>query len=258
MSQSSIEQQFGNAAANYRTSAVHASGADLSALVAAAQLSAEMRVLDAGSGAGHATIAVAPHVREAIAYDLTATMLEQVKLLAEERSQANVKTQQGDVHQLPFPDASFDRVVSRYSAHHWDDPQTALNDIARVLRPAGRFVLSDVVASETPRSDSTLQTLEMLRDPSHVRDHSINQWQTMLTGAGFKPSVALRFDVPLHFGNWVARINTPPNLIQALRDLFTGLPDTQRNELGLPDDLPPDNDFTFKLLGAVIVGERGA
>lgn len=49
----------------------------------------------------------------------------------------------GDVNALPFPDDSFDLVVSSYSAHHWDDPAAAVPEIVRVLRPGGRFVLYD-------------------------------------------------------------------------------------------------------------------
>lgn len=254
MSQSSIEQQFGNAAANYRTSAVHARGTDLQSLVTAAHLNETQRVLDVGCGAGHATLAVAPQVHEVVAYDLTAAMLQQVRLLADERQVSNVRVQRGDVHRLPFPANAFDRVVSRYSAHHWDAPQEAVVEIARVLREGGRFVLSDVVAPDEARSDSVLQTLEMLRDPSHVRDHSAQQWQAMFEQAGFRVSIALAFDVPLHFGNWLARINTPPIFAQALRELFAGLSAEQRKYFGLPATLPEGNDFSFKLAGAVIVG----
>ena len=48
-----------------------------------------------------------------------------------------------DVTDLPFPDGSFDLVVSSLSVHHWDHPDAAVPELARVLRPGGRFVVYD-------------------------------------------------------------------------------------------------------------------
>jgi ubiquinone/menaquinone biosynthesis C-methylase UbiE len=49
----------------------------------------------------------------------------------------------GDVTQLPFEDRSFDVVVSSFSLHHWDDPEAAAPQLARVLRPGGRALIYD-------------------------------------------------------------------------------------------------------------------
>jgi ubiquinone/menaquinone biosynthesis C-methylase UbiE len=49
----------------------------------------------------------------------------------------------GDVTDLPFPDQSFDLIVSSLSLHHWDDPKAAVPELARVLRPGGRLCIYD-------------------------------------------------------------------------------------------------------------------
>ena len=49
-----------------------------------------------------------------------------------------------DAAALPFPDASLDLVVSTLSLHHWDDPVPIFNEVARVLRPGGAFLLFDL------------------------------------------------------------------------------------------------------------------
>jgi ubiquinone/menaquinone biosynthesis C-methylase UbiE len=49
----------------------------------------------------------------------------------------------GNATALPFPDGSFDLVVSSLSLHHWDDPESAAPELARVLRPGGRVYIYD-------------------------------------------------------------------------------------------------------------------
>src|ERR1041385_7908260 len=192
----SVQQQFGNVAVNYATSTVHASGEDLNRMVQLAELTGVEQVLDAGCGAGHTALAFAPHVAHVVAYDLTASMLEQVERLATERHITNLTTRHGDVEALPFDDASFDVVVSRYSAHHWPHPARALAEFKRVLKSGGQFILSDIVAEEDPTLDTFLQAIELLRDPSHVRDHSISQWKTMFHKAGFTSEVLYTWQLP--------------------------------------------------------------
>ena len=75
---------------------------------------------------------------EVVAMDLSDAMLEQVAMLAAERQIDNITLKRGDVENIPFADNEFDLVVSRYSAHHWPDPQRALREIPETLTAAGR------------------------------------------------------------------------------------------------------------------------
>lgn len=252
-----VQHQFGQVASNYTTSPVHAQGADLAIMRQTADLTPAMRVLDAGCGAGHTAFIFAPAVREVVAYDLTAPMLAQVQQNAAARGLTNIVTELGDVANLPFADATFDVVVSRYSAHHWGKPLAALQEFVRVLKPNGQFILSDIVApDEDFMADTFLQTLELLRDPSHVRDHTATAWLTMCADAGFaKANVVQRFEVPLHFGQWLQRIGTSAVHAAALRSLFEGAPHEIKQRYHLPDTLSND-DFEFRLYGAVLQARR--
>jgi ubiquinone/menaquinone biosynthesis C-methylase UbiE len=238
---SAVQEQFSKTAANYRTSSVHAKGEDLQWMVQAANLTGTERVLDVACGAGHTAATFAPHVREVVALDFTEAMLEQVKLLAAERQLTNVVTQHGDAEKLPYDAHSFDLVVTRYASHHWPHPQTALHEIARVLKPGGRFLLDDSVAPAEPLYDTFIQSMEFLRDPSHVRNQSIQQWQAMLQAAGFTSTVVRTWNIPLNFDSWVERIGTPAQNVAMLRTLFAGAPaEVQRAFNIQPDsfDLP--------------------
>ena len=181
-----VQQRFGDVAANYRKSRVHASGQDLDLMVDSAALDANAQVLDAGCGAGHTSLAFAPRVARVIACDFTAAMLSQVEALARERDIGNIETQLADVEDLPFPARSFDLVVTRYSAHHWLRPQRALTEFRRLLKDDGVLLISDIMARENFAQDTFLQTIELLRDPSHVRDYRISEWRSMLSAAGFQ------------------------------------------------------------------------
>lgn len=245
-----VERQFSAVAEHYRTSAVHAGGEDLAQLVAVAALTKREQVLDAGSGAGHTALALAPGAAHVTAVDLSATMLAQGRRLALERGLANVAFQVGDVEALTFADASFDLVASRYSAHHWPRPQRALAEFHRVLRPGGRVLLGDIVSYDDFVSDTHVQTIELLRDPSHVRDHTLMQWLALLVAAGFTPAVRFTWALRLDFTAWVTRMATPAATVAQLRTLLTHAPAEVRARLRV------EEDCTFTLQGALIEGVR--
>ena len=141
--QAVVVQQFGSTASAYLTSAVHAQGADLDTLRTMTQRLSHPTVLDLGCGAGHASFAIAPHAQSVTAFDLSAQMLDVVAQAARERGLHNLETRHGNAARLPFADASFDLVVTRFSAHHWLDVPAALREVARVLRPQGSFIVID-------------------------------------------------------------------------------------------------------------------
>ena len=245
-----VERQFSQVAEHYRTSAVHAAGEDLARLVEAAALSGQETVLDAGSGAGHTALAVAPYAARVTSVDLSASMLAQGRRLALERGLGNVHFEVGDVEALTFADGSFDVVTSRYSAHHWPHPQVALREIHRVLRRGGRFVLSDVVSYDDFTADTHLQAIELLRDPSHVRDHTAAQWLAMLAERGFAAQVIFTWGVRLQFDNWVERMATPAPAVAMLRTLLANAPAEVRARLQV------EEDDSFTLQGALITAVK--
>ena len=217
--QTIVDEQFGPRAASYLTSAVHARGEDLDALRNIVGERPDAAALDLGCGGGHVAFLLAPRVRQVTAFDLSEAMVEVTGAEARRRGLANLVAQQGVVAQLPFADATFDIVVSRYSAHHWQDAGAGLREAHRVLKPGGLGVFLDVVAPGRPLPDTWLQSLELLRDPSHVRNYTLEEWHGMLGAAGFGPACSRNFRVVLGFQSWIERMNTPAAHVTAIRAL---------------------------------------
>jgi ubiquinone/menaquinone biosynthesis C-methylase UbiE len=231
-----VQEQFGPVAANYLTSAVHAQGKDLPVMVQAANLRGVERVLDAGCGAGHTAASFSPHVAEVVALDFTASMLRQVEVLARERDLENISTRLGDVESLPIADATFDLVVSRYSSHHWARPDKALREFRRVLKNGGMFVLSDVLGFSDYVCDTYLNAIELLRDPSHVRDFTLAEWETFFAGAGFELEVVFPYRIFLDFEEWTERMATPEASRVAIRGLYDVAPAEVKTAMGIVEE----------------------
>ena len=161
----------------------------------------------------------------------TAPMLRQVEVLAKDRDLTNVNTRLGDVESLPFADAGFDLVVSRYSAHHWARPEQALREFRRVLRGGGKFVLSDVLGFGDHVCDTYLNAIEVLRDPSHVRDYTLEEWDRFFAAAGFGLEVIFPYGIFLEFEEWTERMATPEANRVAIRALYDAAPAEARQAL---------------------------
>jgi len=247
----SIRQQFGAAAANYASSGVHSGGPNLDAMLERAVLKGNERVLDVGCGAGHTALAFAPHVAEVVALDMTPEMLDQAARLAGQRGISNIAFRHGFAERLPFPDESFEIVTSRLCAHHYADPARATVEAARVLRAGGRYLLVDSIALEDPVQDTYLNAMEVLRDPSHVRNSSVSQWRAMFAAAGLSQTLVAQWKLRLEFEPWLSRIGTPRSLAEGVRSLLDAAPREVREALELSEATGYDFTMPIALLEGV-------
>ena len=216
-----VLEQFDSRASAYLTSAVHATGPDLEqAVQQVRQLRSRVSMLDVGCGAGHLSFALAPFFETAVATDVSPSMLATARAAAVQRGLPQIQVRQANAETLPFADGTFDLVCSRYSAHHWHDLAAALREMRRVARPGGTLLMIDLLGDESPVVDTHLQTIELLRDPSHVRDYSPSQWRRYFQSAGLVLQQESSWITRLEFRSWIERMRTPPASVAAIRALL--------------------------------------
>lgn len=220
-------QQYQGKAQQYLNSQVHATGEEFSKILK--EVKTTDHVLDLGCGGGHVSYTVASYVKNVIAYDLSSDMLEVVECSAKEKQLNNIKTQQGVAEHLPFEASSFDVVISRYSAHHWQDIHQALQEIRRVLKPQGIFILIDTMSSNTPILNTFLQTVEFIRDPSHVKNYSLAEWSDIAEQAHLEIQNFQMQDLHLNFATWIERMSPPQSSVETLQYLQKNACDQVKN-----------------------------
>jgi ubiquinone/menaquinone biosynthesis C-methylase UbiE len=174
-------------------------------------------VLDVAAGTGHAARQLAATARAVVALDATEAMLARGQAQAAAEGRANVLFMRGDAEALPFLDGSFDVVVSRFAAHHFERPAAVVLEMARCTRPGGHVALVDLVADEDPTIAEEQNRLERLRDPSHTRMLAAIEIQALLTEAGLEAiDVATRpLERPLL--PWLEQAQTPATVAGEIR-----------------------------------------
>ena len=245
-----VLDQYTTRASAYVNSAVHAAGQDLDLI---AQVLANQRgavALDVGCGGGHLTYRLAPLVSQVVACDLAESMLAAVAEQASLRGLSNIATREAAAESLPFEVATFDVVATRFSAHHWHAFAEGLAEMARVLKPGGLALMSDMVSPGASLLDTWLQTLELLRDPSHVRDASTTEWHAALSAAGLAIERTEHFRLRLDFATWVERMNTPEPQVTTIRMLQA------RAASAVKDYFEMEEDGSFTVDTAVLVARN--
>ncbi|MFJ5715353.1 class I SAM-dependent methyltransferase [Neobacillus sp. NPDC093127] len=217
-----VQQQFGKSAASYVSSTIHKDGKDLQKLVQMAAINGEEELLDIATGGGHTANAFAPFVKKVIAVDLTAEMLREAETFINENGHQNVEFKQADAEQLPFVNEAFAIVTCRIAPHHFPNVNKFVEEVYRVLKSNGQFLLDDNVVPENDDYDLFYNTIEKWRDYSHFRAWKKTEWLRMLEMTGFEISEWHRFEKTFRFEPWCKRMNLPQSEMDKLSEHILG------------------------------------
>jgi SAM-dependent methyltransferase len=182
----------------YRESQTHREGPDLDLLVEWCEPGHGVKVLDVATGGGH----VARRLREEGCTVITADPAPGM--------QPDVVTRAEDI---PFEDGSFDVVTCRIAAHHFADVRKAVAEMARVTQRL-------VVLEDNIFVDERVEEAEKLRDPTHVRCYSEQDWKNLLTEAGLDVEQVEHFERHPVVDDWLARVETPSKDAARVRELL--------------------------------------
>jgi SAM-dependent methyltransferase len=182
----------------FRESQVHREGPDLDLLVEWCEPGPGVRALDVATGGGHVARRLAEAGCSVVSVDPAPGMQPTVVARAED---------------IPFADGSFDVVACRIAPHHFDDVAAAVREMARVSRD--RIVVEDNVFTS-----KAFELAEKLRDPTHVRCYSGEEWEAFFADAGLDIVDRKLFVRWQDVDAWLARIETPAADAALVRELL--------------------------------------
>ena len=206
MYEDSIRDEFTHQSSSFGKAAVMTSAETLGALVELVSADSGASWLESACGTGLVSRALAGKVGSVTGVDLTPAMLEQAKRGAADEGIENASFSVGDATALEFADGSFDGSVTRFSLHHIPVPGRVIAELARVVRPGGWVVVSDLVADEADGEGAVWrEEIERLRDPSHWACRTPEQLRRMAAEAGLSLDHEQLVSYELDFDEWLAR-----------------------------------------------------
>jgi SAM-dependent methyltransferase len=182
----------------FRESPTHREGPDLDLLVEWCEPGPEVKVLDVATGGGHVARGLREEGCTVVTVDPAPGMRADVVAPAEH---------------LPFEDGSFDVVTCRIAPHHFQDIRAAVEEMARVAQHL-------VVIEDNVFVDEQVEEAERLRDPTHVRCYTEDEWKKLLTDAGLEVEQVQHFERRPVVDDWLARVDTPPDDAARVRELL--------------------------------------
>ena len=213
---------------------------------------AQDSVLDVACGPGLLACAFARHAAQVTGIDITEAMIEQARLRQQEQGLHNLDWQVGNAVPLPFADGAFSLVVTRYSFHHFQQPERALAEMIRVCRPGGRVMVADVAMA--PERSDAYDRIERLRDPSHTHALTEPEFADLFNGSGLSACKCSGYPVDMQLETLIASSFPNPGDDAVIRRMVTD--DIGVNALGVNARIEDGHVmYTFPI--AVYVGTKG-
>ncbi|OLC32533.1 MAG: hypothetical protein AUH31_00515 [Armatimonadetes bacterium 13_1_40CM_64_14] len=244
------QRQFGQRARAYAHSASHRHDTDLDLLVEHLKPTSSDCLLDVATGTGFTAVAFGPLVRSVVGVDLTWEMLQEAEALRSGRDR--IRWAVADADALPFADATFTAVTCRRAAHHFVHLEHAIREMLRVLAVGGRIGLVDQVLPDDEPGGTLMESMEILRDPSHVRALPASRWQALLARAGVALSLMQTVERRLAVSEWLELAGTDLARRDAIEAALRRASPQAREQIGYAATQNP----TFLKRWVILVGTK--
>jgi len=216
-----IREQFSKTAAAYVEATHFSAGEDLEEAARLLKPSHDDNMLDVACGGGHMALFFAPMVRQVVASDLTMQMLKKAQEhIADEGRVDNVIFREADAEDLPFPAGSFTLLTCRIAAHHFADVPQTLREFHRVLRRGGRMMIIDTLIPSDPEIADFFQTMEKMRNPTHLKPFSEAEWTEMFDDSELILQETLIVSKTHDFQEWTKTAGLKRDQVQELNKFF--------------------------------------
>ena len=212
-----IRESFTLQAKNFESGNMNFSKQDyLSHTVTSLSLKGDEKVLDAASGTCANGRSIAPFAGHVTCLDATEAMLAVGREEAAKKGLSNMDFRIGLVEEMPFADESFDVVISRLAFHHFAAMEKPFKEMSRVLKKGGKLAVIDMEAAPERLRDEE-DRLEILRDPSHVKNRSLSEFKALYEKHGFTLIMEERTPIPVSLDAWLALTKTPEDKADEIR-----------------------------------------
>lgn len=224
----------------------------LSLLVEMAQVTDKDSVLDLACGPGLVACEFARYARHVTGVDITPAMIEQARKRGQDAGLVNLEWVVGDVLPLPWSDSSFDRVITRYSFHHFLDPRAVLTEMIRICVPGGRVLVADVAVD--PTKAAAYDRMEIMRDPSHTHALDIDEFTSLFEQSGLVDCRQGSYGVEIELEAQLRASFPRPGDTERLREMIIN--DIGVNRLGI-DACRKDDTVVYTVPVRIFVGSKG-
>jgi ubiquinone/menaquinone biosynthesis C-methylase UbiE len=247
-----IVEQFTKQAAPFSQMPHHNDEDTNRLVIETAGIGSDDTVLDVACGPGLITCAMAGIAGHVTGIDITPAMIEESRKRQRSMGLTNMDWKIGDVLPLPFPRSSFSAVITRYSFHHFLDPESVLAEMVRVCQPGGRVAVVDVFMS-TPEQAEAYNRMEKLRDPSHTRALLLAELTGMFHDAGLVEMKTAFYKLDVELEKLLTASCTKPEDAQVVRKIFED--DLSVDRLGVGASRQEDGiHFAFPIV--VVAGQK--
>jgi len=220
-------------------------------LIEMSNVTSEDSVLDVACGPGLVACEFAKIAKNVTGIDITEKMIQQAEERQKELGLSNMSWNVGTVLPLPYESESFNIVITRYSFHHFLDPKAVLQEMCRVCKNGGKVLIADA-ALPKDKVDA-YNHMEKLRDPSHTRALSFDEFDYLLQNSGLENLRRSSYKVEMELEKQLKASFPNPGDDDKIRDIF-------RKDIGV-DTLGMSahyvgNEIHFSYPISVYVGEK--